>query len=219
VRVNVDSPRFRARGRGHEDGRVEVDVEPKEVEPKEEVDREEAGAPPEEETPAAPGPSVRQFSLRELEDGRVQLDVRYVGRDGQTKERSFTGTRREVGRQLRELPPHVARPAERLLFELGPGRDARPRRFRMHLQPSIGPEGEGSLQIQIVRPGQDGETRVFNLDGFLAPGGPGGVRGNLDIEVLRQELDELEPQVRVQVQEALRRFQVPELHVDVETSQ
>jgi hypothetical protein len=191
-----------------DDGRVSVSV----VKRDDETDDEEADH-------AEDGPAVRRFSLRELEDGRVQLDVRYTDRNGEVKDRTLVGTRRELRRQLRELPPDVRAAARQLLYEPRPDRGFGPMRFRLNLQPSLRRSGEGSLQIQIVRPGKDGETKVFNLEGFLAPKEEGGVRGNLDIEVLKEELGELEPKVRVQVQDALERIRVPAVKVEVETSQ
>lgn len=214
MNVHVDTPRFRARGIGREDGGVDVSVEPKE----------DAEADREADDDDDEGPTIRRFSLRELDGGRVQLDVQYTGRDGETKERSFVGTRREVRQQLRELPPRVGVPMRRFLFEAEPVPDARPPRFRLRIRPSLRRDGElglsaSSLEINVVRTGKDGETRVFNLDGWLAPHAPGGPRGNLDIKVLREELDELEPEVRVEVENALERLRVPEPRVDVETSQ
>ena len=157
----------------------------------------------------------------EIQDGkRAKVDVRFTDKESKTRRYRLEGTLEEVRKKLKNLPESIREDVERNLDGNDAAKKKSKRAIQLRLQPQVDGQGR-SIRIYIRRPGKDGEVRVFELNHTVSSDKAVFLNLDdlLDIEVFAHEFKQLSPKVREEIKGTLRRIEIPDVKVQVQTSQ
>ncbi len=156
------------------------------------------------------------------DDGKkYRVHIKLSG-GGEEQEYTWEGTldeiREQAEEQAEEIGEELLESLERLHEEEEEGEEEEEeaRSFRFELQPRIAEQGRG-FRIRIMRPGEEGGTKWFELDQTIDIPDEAEIEEYLlELEELRRELEELAPTIRERIEETIRSIRIPNIEVDVE---
>lgn len=159
----------------------------------------------------------RTISITTKDGKRYKVEIK-LNRKDDAQEFELEGTLEEIREQARKLPEEVRDELQDNLEELneqGTHEEEEASSFQFQLQPRLADEGR-SFRITIQRADEEGGTRLFELDQTIVLPEEEIEDYLLELQDLREELEDLAPTIRARVEETIRSIRIPKIEVEVE---
>ncbi len=164
-----------------------------------------------------PRATALQQTITVNPSGKLTLRIAFSDADGKHHSREIEGSPAQTQAQLAQLPKSVAERVRQNVDRLAAA-DARQPRFRFRLQPLLGGENR-VMRVILQRRDADDSVHLFEVDVSVPGEGRFKLAKLLENKALRQELDQLAPEIRRRIEGTLKNVEAPVMRFEQQRSQ
>ncbi len=150
-------------------------------------------------------------------NGRLTLRIAFSDADGKSRAREIEGSLAQAQAQLAQLPESVADRVRQNVERLAAA-DAGHPRFRFRLQPLLGGETR-AMRVILQRRDLDDSVHLLEVDVPVPGQGRFKLAVLLENKALKQELEQLTPEIRRRIEATLKNVEAPVMRFGQQRSQ